>query len=171
MPGKRTGRAVSGGVGKAPIAADRAKQRRAKYADDPEYANRIREDSRTRYQETHPRTSRSAPSGLVTRGEQREVVCDNIEHPVTRETFTIPEAAEALGKSLATIRRWIAADKIPGPFFQTTRGYPVYTHGELQVIHQHITRHEDAFSYLGTQHTHVIEQLHQAVFAYRAEFI
>jgi len=64
------------------------------------------------------------------------------------------------------------ADKLPAPYYEElSRRLRVYTQGELQVIQQHISRHEDMFMYLGSQHTHVIESLHQAVHAYRAEFI
>lgn len=172
MSGKRSGKSVPRGVQETQIAADRSKQRRAKYADDPVHAEKTRSENRTRYQDAHPRPASRLANGLLARGSQREIFSDDLDHPVTRETYTIPEAAEALGKSLATLRRWIAADKVPAPFYwETTRQTRVYTEGEVQVLQGFIARHEDQFVYLGSQHTHVIESLHQAVHAYRAEFI
>jgi hypothetical protein len=70
------------------------------------------------------------------------------------------------------MRRWIEADKVPAPYLtETVKGYRVYTVGELETIVRHIARHEEAFVYLATQHTQVVEHLHQAVHAYRAQFI
>lgn len=95
-----------------------------------------------------------------------------MDHPVTIETFTINEAAAALGRNQATFRRWIESDKMPAPCLrETTRSYLVYSVGELQVIAGAISEHERDYSYLVSQYTHVVEALHQAVHAYRAEHV
>jgi len=100
------------------------------------------------------------------------VITGEMDAPVAIETFTIPEAAEAFGRSVATIRRWIESDKIPGPYLQdVSRGYRVYSRGELEVMARIIAQHEQEFNYLVSNHNPVVETLQQAVSAYRAQFI
>lgn len=97
-----------------------------------------------------------------------------MDHPVNVESFTIPQAAEALGRSLATLRRWIADDKLPAPYLEelgTGRSLLVYSVGELEVIARQIAAHEREFVYLAGESTHIIEALQQAVHAYRVEYI
>jgi hypothetical protein len=95
-----------------------------------------------------------------------------MDHPVSVESFTIPQAAEALGRSLSTLRRWVEADKIPAPYLQDTqRGYMVYSVGELEVIARIVAQFEQEFVYLATGHTHIVETLHQVVHGYRAQYI
>ena len=92
-----------------------------------------------------------------------------MDHPVTIESFTVREAAEALGRSMSTLRRWIEDDKLPGPILEDTQyHYPLYSVGELEVIAREISRHEQEFVNLVTRHAHIVEQLQQAIFAYRA---
>ena len=100
------------------------------------------------------------------------MITGEMDAPVSVETFTVPEAAEALGRSVATIRRWIEAEKIPGPYLRDlSRSYNVYTLGELQVMARIIGEHEREFNYLVSEHNTVVERLHQAVFAYRQLYI
>lgn len=95
-----------------------------------------------------------------------------MDHPVAIESFTIPQAAEALGRSMATLRRWIDGDKIPAPYLsEVVRRHKVYSVGELQVIARVIAQHEREFVYLVSEHTHIVETLQQAVHAYRSEYI
>jgi len=95
-----------------------------------------------------------------------------MDHPVSVESFSIPQAAEALGRSVATLRRWLAADRMPSPYLQeVSRHTQVYSVGELEVIARLIAQHEREFVYLVAEHTHIVESLHQAVHAYRVEFV
>lgn len=95
-----------------------------------------------------------------------------MDHPVAVESYTVSEAAVALGRSVATIRRWIEADKIPEPYLRdVSTNYRVYSVGELQVMSRILAQHEREFSYLATGSTHIAETLHQAVHAYRSEYI
>lgn len=165
------------------LQASRNRQRRAKYAGDASAADAARTAARERYHQQQPQPSNGhsqtrparAPrggAGLLIRGELREVLCDSMDHPVAVETFTIPQAAEALGRGVATLRRWLQADRIPAPYLEdVVRHHKVYSAGELEVISRVITEHEREFVYLVSEHTHVVESLHQAVHAYRAEFI
>jgi hypothetical protein len=95
-----------------------------------------------------------------------------MDHPVAVESFSIVQAADALGKSAITLRRWIDADKIPAPYLQdvSKKNY-VYSAGELRVVARVLSQHEREFTYLVSEHNHVVETLHQAVHAYRSEFI
>lgn len=95
-----------------------------------------------------------------------------MDHPVVLETFSVTQAAEALGRSVATIRRWVADDKMPAPYLQdVAKGHRVYSVGELQVVARIIGQHEREFAYLTTEHTHIVETLQQAVHAYRSQFL
>lgn len=153
------------------ISPDRNVQRRAKYAGDPATGDGIREAARARYQSAKP-TTRKLANGLLAQGEDREVICGEMDHPVMVESFTITQAAEALGRSQATLRRWLEADKIPAPYLRdTSRGWMVYSVGELEVMARVISQFEAEFNYLISDRTHIVETLQQAVHAYRTEFI
>lgn len=100
------------------------------------------------------------------------MITGDMDHPVAVESFSVPQAAEALGRSLATIRRWLGDDKIPAPILRdTTKNHMVYSVGELEVMARVIAQYEQEFTYLATARTHVVETLQQAVHAYRIEFI
>ena len=95
-----------------------------------------------------------------------------MDHPVSVESFSVAEAAEALGRSVSTLRRWIADDKIPAPYLRdVSKGNNVYSVGELQVISRYLTQLEAQYAYLVSDNSLVIEQLRQALHAYRAQFI
>ena len=95
-----------------------------------------------------------------------------MDHPESLETFTIPQAAEALGRGVATLRRWLQSDRMPAPYLEDVqRHHKVYSAGELAVIAGIIAQHEQAFVYFVKEHTHIVESLHQAGHAYRAEFL
>lgn len=96
-----------------------------------------------------------------------------MDHPVAVESFTVPEAAEALGRSLSTIRRWIDDDRIPAPYLQeNTRNHRVYSVGELEVVARVLSQHERDFVYLaGSDGKYAVETLRQAMHAYRAQYI
>lgn len=151
--------------------ADRNKQRRTQYAQDGESRERKKQDSRERYQRANPINQRLA-GGLRTEGVEREVYADTLEEPATVFSYTIPEAAVALGRSEAQLRRWLEADKFPVPYLRdTARGHAVYSHGELEVIARCLAQHEQDFSNLTREHQHVIENLFQHVHAYRVRSI
>lgn len=154
------------------IAPDRNKQRRAKYASDADTRDAAKSSSRESYREKHPLPSSPLARGLLTRGVNREVTHDDLEHPVVVESFTIPEAAAALGKSEPNFRRWLDADKIPGPYLRDRgRGYLVYSVGELETIARVLHHHQQEFAYLTQQHEHIIHTMFQYVQAYRSQYI
>ncbi len=95
-----------------------------------------------------------------------------MDHPVAVESFTIPQAAIALGRSESTMRRWLSSDRMPSPILEdVVRHHKVYSVGELDVIARVIAQHEQEFVYLVSENTHIVERLHQAVYAYRQQFI
>ena len=117
---RKTAKKRSNGGSQSPsIHADRAQQRRAQYASDEAAATDARRQQREKYQ---PVTAvRGAPklgNGLLARGERREVITGEMDHPELVETFTVPQAAEALGRSVSTLRRWIEADRVPSPYLR-----------------------------------------------------
>lgn len=152
------------------ISADRNNVRRARYESDAAVSSNSRESSRDRYHGTRPPAKLA--NGLLSRGEIREVIHGDMDHPVSVESFTVPQAAEALGRSVSTIRRWIEADRIPAPYLEdVTHHHRVYSAGELEVLARLIAQHEREFVYLVAEHTHIVETLHQAIHAYRAQYI
>lgn len=91
-----------------------------------------------------------------------------MDHPQVVETYTVPEAAHALGKSELTFKRWIAEDLIPEPVLRdTTRGYGHYSAGELRVIARILADHEREFSYYTTKHDSTRQRIMQSLEGYR----
>lgn len=113
-------------------------------------------------------------NGLLTRGTMREVVDEHghMEFPQTVESFTVPEAAAALGRTELTLKRWIEDDLIPQPILRdTSRNYRQYSVGELTVIARELQEHEREFRYYATAHTATRELIAQHVFAYRQQHV
>lgn len=95
-----------------------------------------------------------------------------MDHPEYVESYTIPEAAAALGVGVNTLRRWLEADKFPQPVLEdVTTHHRVYSRGELDAAQRVLARHSLSFAYLSTHDRHVIEDIHQAVHGYRAQYI
>lgn len=104
------------------------------------------------------------------RGTIREVNHETLEEPTSVETFSIPEAALALGRQELTLRRWIDADKVPAPYLQeTVRGYKVYSLGEIETLARVLSTHHSA--YLSSTDHHVITQIREHLHAYRTHHI
>ncbi|MGZ7144680.1 hypothetical protein ACXWOO_09955, partial [Streptococcus pyogenes] len=66
------------------------------------------------------------------------------------------EAAEALGKSLSTFRRWLRDDLLPMPYLEeTSTGYHYYSRGELELIAQVLAEHSQHFVAACRKHTNL----------------
>jgi len=79
------------------------------------------------------------------------------------ETFSLAEAAVALGKSLPNLRRWVGK-LIPDPFLkETVRGNSVYARGELEIIAEILADHESEFAYFCAKHESVIAHINTAI--------
>lgn len=86
------------------------------------------------------------------------------------ETYTIPEAAAAMGRSLANFRRWVNGELIPLPVLKETgRGYYCYSREELRILSRILADHEREFSYFCAKHEAVSTRMHQSIMGYRAE--
>lgn len=128
--------------------------------------------SRESYRRDHPLEASCLANGLLETGVLREVCTEDMDHPVSVETFTIAEAARALGRSSIGIKRWLQDGIIPPPILRdTTRRYRHYSVGELSVIARVLKDHEEEFKYLTVKHTPTIHTLWQGVQAYRARYI
>lgn len=85
------------------------------------------------------------------------------------DTYTIPEAAKALGKSEANFRRWITNDLIPSPYLKDReRSYYCYCVEELLIMARILAIHEREFVYFCAQHEMTSNQIHQQIHGYRA---
>lgn len=102
----------------------------------------------------------------------RELFVEGMDYPVTVESYTIPEAAKALGRSELTFKRWIADDLIPEPILRdTSRNNRHYSVGELTTMARVLSEHERSYSYYTNRHTETRERMMQFMHAYRAEHI
>jgi len=152
--------------------ADHNETRRKLYATDPEYADKQRRAARDAYRKENPLGPSKLTNGLLLAGTQREVIAGDMDHPVTVVTYTIPEAARALGKSELTFKRWIQEDLMPEPILMdTTRGYRHYSAGEVTVMANVLARHEREFAYYTAKHELTKHALLQAVQGYRSTYI
>lgn len=144
-------------------------RRRKLYANDPNYAERVKKAARETYRKEHPLGPRKLENGLLENGELKEVFTDEMDHPVCVETFTVPQAARALGRSELAFKRWITDGLIPPPILKdTVRRYMHYSLGELRTIARVLRDHEDEFKYFTAKHTGTIEVMWQAMHGYRA---
>lgn len=84
------------------------------------------------------------------------------------ESYTVPEAAEALGRSESSFRRWLAGELIPGPVVsETVKNTACYTSGELEIIAAELAEHERNFTNLCAAHTEVVIRMSQRIHGYR----
>lgn len=148
-------------------AADRKQRRRDAYANDE--TNRERQKAKSR--EQYARVGKvTLPREITARGTRREVTFEGAPRPITIETFSITEAASALGKSLSTFRRWLREDLLPEPYLEeTSTGYHYYSRGELSVIAEVLAAHGEHFVAVCRRHTEVWHTIQQRISAYRAE--
>jgi hypothetical protein len=92
-----------------------------------------------------------------------------MDTPAVVESFTMPEAAEAMGKSLNTFRRWVEDEMIPAPYLKdASSGYRVYSRGELEIIAEALRVHSAEFAYFRADHSTVIHTIHQRMQAFRS---
>lgn len=88
------------------------------------------------------------------------------------ESFSLAEAADALGRSLLTFRKWIAQNLVPSPVFaDVVKGNFCYTLPEVEAIAAGLVEHERTFVYLGVSHRASIAVIRRAVEAARVEVL
>lgn len=105
-------------------------------------------------------------------GQLREVTCEDMDRAVPVESFTMSEAAKALGRTELTLRKWITEELIPGPILtDAVKNWRLYSVGELQVIADSLRQHEQDFVYYGSGHSQTKELLFQRMHGYRSLYI
>ena len=104
---------------------------------------------------------------LKVQAEVKEVYI-NATDSVSLPVYTIPKAAQALGKTQITFKRWIKDQMLPPPIFKdTVKGFNHYSEGELQLIADIMVEHFREYDYFHATHTHTVERLWQAIEGYR----
>ena len=107
-------------------------------------------------------------NGLQMRGTEREVTVPGRTRTRMMETYTIPEAADALGRSLSNFRRWLQSELIPVPILSdTARATACYCVEELEIIIRELNAHEREFVSLCTSHHQTINRIAQAIHGFR----
>jgi len=107
-------------------------------------------------------------NGPLIDGDRREVFQEDMEYPAIVETYTIPQAAKALGMSEQNMRRWINEDMVPAPYLgETTRGLKVYSRGEIEVLARQLAAHQQHHAYYCAQHESTRHAIFQHMQAYR----
>lgn len=83
----------------------------------------------------------------------REVRAAGSSRPLYVATYTIPEAARALGKTELTLKKWIEEGMVPEPtLHDTARNYRQYAQPELEAIAAVLVLHAVEFSYYAKNH-------------------
>lgn len=127
-----------------------------------------KENSRRYYRKIFPLQPTGLASGPLSRGQSREVIGPGLGTPRVVESFTIPEAAQALGKTPVTIKKWIKDGMLPAPVLEeTVRHHKVYSIGEITAIARVLGEHERVYSYYSASHEHTKISIDQSVFGYR----
>lgn len=171
--GRATGGRSGSPVQDAKKHSDRNKQRREKYAGDPEYAEEQRRRFRTYYRQScnlSPRGESPLKGGrLLARAQSKEVTINGgAGEIVVTHCYTVREASQALGRSELTLRRWIKEELVPRPrLHDTSYGYMHYSRGELKAMARILARHEEEFEYFHKKHASTINNLWAAVESYR----
>ncbi len=94
----------------------------------------------------------------------------NRSRPRLMEVYTIPQAADALGRSLPNFRRWLANDLLPPPILtETGRNHACYCTEELEIIARELAVHDREYAYFCAQHTETIIRIAQAIHGFRDE--
>lgn len=143
--------------------------RRLMYKHDADYADRQRELSRRSYRKDNPLPPSPLEGGLLEDGVLREVYTEGVEEVYSTQSYTVPEAARALGKSYITLKRWVRDGLIPAPILRDAhRQHRLYGAGELQEVCRVLAQHGREFSYYAKMHETTRSELFAAVERHRA---
>lgn len=105
---------------------------------------------------------------MLQRAVTREVRIPGLTRARTLATYTIPEAAEALGRSESSFRRWLKEELLPMPILsETTRGTACYGADEVEIIAEELRAHESNFANLCASHVDVVIRISQRVHGLR----
>lgn len=85
-----------------------------------------------------------------------------------RGCYTMSEAAEALGRTRLTLKRWVRDGLIPPTVLaDTVYQYRQYCEEELKLIAQQLAIHEAEFSYFTKKHVETIAEIQRVLQEYR----
>ncbi len=124
-----------------------------------------RQRMRDNYRKDNPKEPSQLSKGLLAEGKYKEVGLAGLRAegesiPVYMDVYTIKDTAAALGKTVITIRRWIADKLIPPPIWAcTAHGYLHYSEAELKLIAKALAEHEKEFNYFHHTHTRTINSI------------
>ena len=143
--------------------------RRELYRRNPIYRNKVIKRAREYYVPMNDPT-RKTPSSATVEPDYKEVVVQGTEECVYAYVYTVPRLAEALGRSIPTVKKWISEGLIPPPIIRdTSRNYAHYSVGEYEIIRTFLKERERTvgLQYLGASHAVDIERLHQQLEGFR----
>ena len=155
-------------------------RRREKYQRDKEYRERLKAEQRERYRQENERPASAISDDLAADGVLRSIVYEvptddgdpTYVGPWIDESFTIREAADALSVTSVTLRSWINNGSFPAAIFGDTQyGYAQYVRGELEAAMKILADHSRYYKYLRSNHTETVKRIHDAVSAFRIQYL
>lgn len=110
--------------------------------------------------------------GVLRPGVYRELVIEGLEETEVLESYTVKEAAEALGRTYLTVRSWIEKGILPEPFTkEVSRGFKNFTRFELDVVAEILADHETHSQYVSTANVELITDIQNCIRAVREGFL
>ena len=103
-------------------------RRRKRYREDPEYAERCRQNARARKRTGKPASSK----------ERRPVAFQYGGKVVSG--WTVSHLAKRVGRSVPTIRNWVNSGAMPESPIRTDVGHRLYTDGMILVIRKAVSK-------------------------------
>ena len=142
--------------------------RREKYRKDDKFREAERQRSKENYRKKQPLRS---PSTIdFSFGKEREVSIIGRQRSgyFYCTTFTIKEAAQAVGKTYLTLKRWVDDGLIPEPILKDS----IYEHrhfsiSEVKALHECLIEHEKFNTYLNENHEQTLVDITQSFEAIR----
>jgi hypothetical protein len=145
-------------------------KRRELYHSNKRVKASVQRSAREYYRRNNPK---AAPNlqGRTPRvnGVAKEVLDDNGKMSV-KVCYTVPSAAEAVGKSVVTFKKWMASGWIPAPVhIDMVYSHNQYTLAEVKAIVAALVRHYETYDYLNANHTSTIAAIKSGVEKAREE--
>lgn len=101
-------------------------------------------------------------------GTERELQLPGRTRTRVLRSFTVVEAAAALGRSESSMRRWLARDVLPAPvLIDPVRNNACYSLEELEIIAEELREHERNFISLCESHVETIIRISQRIHGLR----
>lgn len=133
-----------------------------------------RDTSKKAYWKDKENSIYKAANELLITGQLKEVYRFEDTDPeyVFLVVYTMQEAADALGKSILTLKKWIKEEHIPAPILKcSSYGYLHYEEGEMQIISKFLQEFQNGRVYLSKNDASNMESLWQRIDGYRRSHI